>query len=184
MKRVLIIVFGDFLSFGVSFLLVLFLRYGTSLFSIELGKHLLPFIILYFSWTFVFFLFGLYDLFAIKPTIPHLRRFFLAIIFSLILGIMFFYFMPIFGISPKTNLFFQIIGFGLLSFLVRRMIYIIYSSRITRPAILVGNSKYLKELNFITVNNPQIGLKIISNTNSLNEALKKYSNIKLTLLIN
>ena len=109
MKRVEIIVLGDFLSFWVSFCLVLFLRYGTSLFQVEFQRHIFPFIILFCSWILIFFLFGLYDLFTIKPTIPHLKRFALAIIFSLLIGIIFFYFMPIFGISPKTNLFFQII---------------------------------------------------------------------------
>lgn len=183
MKRILLIVFGDFLSFWASFLLILFLRYGNNDFLGQTQKHFLPFSILYLSWILIFFLFGLYEIFKIKPTIPHLKRFSFAIITSLSLGIFFFYLIPIFGISPKTNLFFQIIGFGLFSFLFRRFIYSFLSSQITRPVVLVGKTKYLNELNGIINNNPQIGLNVISITKDLHKALKDYSEIKNSVFI-
>lgn len=183
MKRIWIVILSDFGAFWLSFFLILFLRFGSLSFQIEVQKHLFPFIILYLTWIIIFFIFGLYDLFTIKPTIPHLRRFGFAIIFSFIVGITFFYFLPIFGISPKTNLFFQIIGFGSLSFIFRRTLYSLYSSQITKPAILVGQTPYLKELHTIINNNPQIGLNVISYTSDLNKALKKYSHLKNSIFI-
>jgi exopolysaccharide biosynthesis polyprenyl glycosylphosphotransferase len=183
MKRMWLVFLGDFLSFWISSVLVLFLRYGSlSLFE-QIQRHVLPFTILYFSWILIFFLFGLYDLLTIKPTIPHLKRFGLAILFSFIIGIFFFYFMPIFGISPKTNLAFQIIGFSSFSFLLRRFLYTLYSSQITRKTILSGETEYLKELHNIIDANPQTGLKVISYTQNLQEALQKYSNQKNLLFI-
>ncbi|MDQ3076062.1 MAG: exopolysaccharide biosynthesis polyprenyl glycosylphosphotransferase [bacterium] len=183
MQRTSLIVFGDLLSFWTSFVLILYLRYGNSSFEAEALKHLDPFIILYFSWVLVFYLFGLYDLFKIKPTIPHLKQFGLAVLVSFVIGAVFFYFVPIFGVAPKTNLIYQIASFGLLSFIFRRIVYSLYSSQIVRPAILVGKTPYLEELNATINNNPQIGLKIVSYTTDLNTALKKYSSLKDSVFV-
>ena len=161
----------------------MFLRYGDNTFLIEVNRHFVPFLILYLFWALVFFLFGLYEILKIKPTIPHLKRFGFAIITSFSLGIFLFYLIPILGISPKTNLFFQIFGFGLFSFSLRRIIYSFLSSQIIRPAILVGKTEYLNELNNIIENNPQIGLKVIFLTKDLHKALESFSGIKNLVFI-
>lgn len=184
MKRISFVFLGDLLSFWVSFFLIIYIRYNSLSELNELIKlHILPFLVLYLVWVLIFYIFGLYDLYTIKPTIPHLKRFGLAIIVSFIIGIFFFYFLPIFGISPKTNLIFQIIGFGILSFFFRRILYNFYSSQITRPVILVGKTNYLNELSIIINNNPQIGLKVISVATNLQEALKSYSDINNAVFI-
>ena len=121
MSRIWIIAFGDFISFWVSFYLILSIRYWNTMTSNIIQIHALPFLILYISWILTFFLFGLYDLYNIKPTIPYLKRFGFALLVCFIIGIIFFYFIPIFGISPKTNLLFQVLGFGLISFYLRRV---------------------------------------------------------------
>jgi exopolysaccharide biosynthesis polyprenyl glycosylphosphotransferase len=184
MKRISFVFLGDLLSFWVSFFLIIYIRYHSLYELNELLKlHILPFLILYLVWVLIFYIFGLYDLYTIKPTIPHLKRFGLAIIVSFIIGIFFFYFLPIFGIAPKTNLIFQIIGFGILSFFFRRILYNFYSSQITRPVILVGKTNYLNELKITINNNPQIGLRVTSVATDLQEALKSYSEINNAVFI-
>ncbi len=183
MNRVWLIVLGDLVAFFTTFIVILYIRFGDSSFQAALGTHAIPFIILYLSWVLSFFLFGLYDLYSIKPTIPHLWRFSLALITSLIIGILLFYLVPIFGITPKTNLLFQVVGFGLLSFLLRRFVYVVFSQQITRPGILVGVTPYLEELHQTIIKNPQIGLNVISYTNDLHESLKKYSHITNAVFI-
>jgi exopolysaccharide biosynthesis polyprenyl glycosylphosphotransferase len=175
MNRVWLIIFGDFIAFWMSFLIIILVRFAPVSFHVAISTHLIPFIILYISWVLSFYLFGLYDLFTIKPTIPHLRRFGMAISVSFIIGIFLFYFVPIFGIAPKTNLIFQIIGFGLISFLIRRLIYILFSKTITRPVILIGSSPDISEIEKVITNNPQLGLKLILRTNKTEEAINDFT---------
>ena len=91
--------------------------------------------------------------------------------------------MPIFGISPKTNLFFQIICFSIFSFLFRRIFYTLFSSQITKPTVLVGKTLYLEKLQTLIKNNPQIGLRIIYSAENLRQALEKYADIKNLVFI-
>ena len=183
MKRVWFIGVGDFVAFWLSLFIILTIRFGNILDSeIALG-HIVPFAILYISWKLIFYLFGLYDLFVIKPTIPHLKRFGMALIVSFFVGILFFYVIPIFGISPKTNLLFQVIGFGIFSFTFRRMVYALYSKQITRPVIFVGEKNHLDELYTAIMSNPQIGLRVVSYTQDLAQALKNYSHLENAVFI-
>lgn len=167
--------FGDFIAFLISFILILLVRFGSSSYQTAVSTHIVPFVILYLSWMLVFFLFGLYDIFTIKPTIPHLSRFGIALFTCFGIGIFLFYFVPIFGIAPKTNLIFQVIGFGFISFLLRRIVYMLFSEKITRPVILIGSSSCIGEINSIISTNPQLGLKIIARTDDPNEAITKYA---------
>ena len=182
MNRVGFIVFGDFVAFWLSFVVILFIRFGHSSYQQAISIHFFPFVILYFSWVLSFFLFGLYDLFTIKPTIPHLNRFAWALSVCFIIGIFLFYFVSIFGITPKTNLLFQLLGFGVISFSIRRMIYVIFSETITRPVILIGSSKDIDEINDVISNHPQLGLKTIDHLENFKEAIKKYELIHLSLI--
>jgi exopolysaccharide biosynthesis polyprenyl glycosylphosphotransferase len=183
MQRARLIILGDFIAFWATLLTILYIRFGESSFRLALKAHLAPFTILYLSWALTFYLFGLYDVLNVKPTIPYFKRFGSALIISFIIGIFFFYFAPIFGISPKTNLIFQIFGFGLISFLIRREFYTLFSKKITRPVILVGNDKFFSELKQTIEKNPQIGLRIISHEQNLQEAIQKCADLKNLLFI-
>jgi exopolysaccharide biosynthesis polyprenyl glycosylphosphotransferase len=183
MNRVWLIIFGDFIAFWISFLIVFLVRFGGADYQTAISLHFIPFIILYLFWTLSFYLFGLYDLFTIKPTIPHLRRFGMAISTSFVVGIFLFYFIPIFGISPKTNLVFQIIGFGLISFFIRRMIFILFSKTVTRSVIIIGKSQNIDEIKNVIANNPQLGLKLISHKDNSEEALLDYSDTRNAVFI-
>lgn len=178
MKRIWIIVFGDFIAFWISLYVILSIRIGDVFNSSLAASHIAPFAILYISWILIFFLFGLYDLFVIKPTIPHFRKFGLALLVSLLIGILLFYLFPIFGITPKTNLLLQVILFGIFSFIQRRMFYVLYSKQITRPAVLVGEKTHLDELFNTISSNPQIGLNVVSYSQDLSESLRAYSDLK------
>ncbi len=183
MKRSGIIVLGDFLSFIISFILLIFIRFSGGDYLTAIDIHLIPFSILYLSWVLVFYIFGLYDLITIKPTIPYFKRWVLALLSSFAIGMLLFYFVPIFGISPKLNLFIQVIGFGFFSFLFRRMIFTLFTKTITQPAILVGDSSYLKELGAAIINNPQIGLQIVNHFNAISDINLDLENLKNLVII-
>lgn len=182
MKRIGFIVAGDFLAFWLSLFVILTIRYSGSNIDI-ITKHLGPFFILYIIWSLIFYLFDLYDIYKIKPNIPHLKQFGLAIIVSFVFGIFMFYLIPSFGISPKTNLIFQTLGFGSISFLLRRFFYSVSAYQVVRPAILVGGEKYLDNLNKAISQNPQIGLKIIHYSANANEVMEKFKDIRRAVFV-
>jgi exopolysaccharide biosynthesis polyprenyl glycosylphosphotransferase len=183
MNRTWLIVFGDFASFLISFVLLIFIRFSPENYQRAIDTHTTPFIILYLFWVLIFYVFGLYDLLTIKPTIPYLKRWILALLSSFIVGLLLFYFVPIFGISPKVNLVIQVVFFGLFSFLFRRSIYSLFARAITAPAILVGESPYLLELEKTINTNPQIGLKIIKHFKNGSEITEDLKNIKNLIII-
>lgn len=183
MRRVFLIWFGDFVSFWLSLWIILLFQYGNVFNSPIALNHIVPFAILYISWLLIFYLLDLYDIYTIKPTIPHLKRFFLGLIICLIIGVIFFYLIPIFGISPKTNLLLQLVLFGGFSFCLRRLFYHFYSKNVTKDTILVGKKEHLDLLYQSIQNNPQIGLKIICFSEDLMNSLKKYSSIKKSIFI-
>jgi exopolysaccharide biosynthesis polyprenyl glycosylphosphotransferase len=183
MNRIWLIVFGDFASFLISFILLIFIRFDRQDYLFAINQHFLPFTILYLSWILIFYIFGLYDLFAIKPTIPYIRRWVIALLCSFVVGILLFYFVPIFSISPKTNLVIQVLGFGIFSFLFRRIIYNFFSKTITQPTILIGDSIYLSELGKTISSNPQIGLKILGHFSTIGEININLEKIKDLVII-
>lgn len=183
MNRAWIIVFGDLVSFLVSFILLIFIRFNKESYVSAIDSHIAPFVILYLFWVLIFYIFGLYDLVTIKPTIPYLKRWMLALISSFVVGLLLFYFAPIFGISPKVNLFIQVVLFGFFSFLFRRIIYTLFAKAITQPAILVGDSSYLVELKKTIEAVPQIGLLIINHYKSTNEININEIDIKNLVII-
>lgn len=183
MNRAILIVFGDFISFLISFILLIIIRFGNGSYIHAINTHIIPFIILYLFWVLIFYIFGLYDLINIKPTIPYLKRWILALISSFIVGLLLFYFVPIFGISPKVNLIIQVGLFGLFSFFFRRIIYTLFAKAITAKAVLVGNSPYLIELKKTIMANPQIGLSVIDQFDSTDKITEEVSNMKNLVII-
>lgn len=181
-KRIGLVIAGDFVAFWLSLFLILAMKYNP-LASDIVVRHFEPFLILYLSWVLIFYLFGLYDMFTIKPTIPHLKRFFLALAVAFVFGIIFFYLIPSFGISPKTNLLFQIIGFGAISFLLRRLFYSLYSKKFARPAVLVGNSYCMQKILSTIMTNPHLGLRALAHSSDMSELTEDYGKIKNVLFI-
>lgn len=183
MRRTWLVVFGDTLAFWVSFLAMLFIRFDSSFPRLALAEHFLPFTILFAAWLLCFYLFGLYDLLNIKPTIPYAKRFALALLASAALGVLLFYFVPFFNIAPKTNLLLEIVGFALLSFGARRAVYSLFSKQIRRKAILSGETPYMRELYRLIMENPQLGLCVVSFTKDLRQALQNSPDRKDAVLI-
>lgn len=174
---------GDLFIYYLSFALIILIRFGRSAFLFEIDRHFLPFLLLYITSIFIFYISGLYDIYKIKPIIPNLKTYIISLSILFIIAIIFFYFIPFFGITPKTNLLYQIISYGILSFTIRRLIYNLYSSSIYKPVILVGNTNYMAEISRTIKDNPQIGLKIISEVESYTKIDPEFLSKKDLVLI-
>jgi hypothetical protein len=183
MNRTWFIVLGDLASFLISFIILILIRFHNGEYLYAIDTHTVPFFILYLVWMCIFYIFGLYDLITIKPTIPYLKRWILAIIVSFVSGLLLFYLVPIFGISPKINLFIMVVFFGFFSFLFRRTVYTLFAKAMVQKAILIGNSPYLSELENIINKNPQTGLHIIEHLENSKKINLNSENIKNIVII-
>ena len=126
------------------------------------GLHFWPFTIIIFVWILIFFISGLYEkhTLILKSRLP--STVFNAQIANSFLAVLFFYFIPYFGIAPKTNLFiYLVISFGFI------LLWRIYGDKILNPfakqkGIIVGSGEEMKELLEEVNHNPKYGLQFNS----------------------
>ena len=126
------------------------------------GLHFWPFTLIIAIWILVFFISGLYEkhTLILKSRLP--STVFNAQIANSFIAVLFFYFIPYFGITPKTTLFiYLIISFGFI------LLWRIYGDRFLHPSvkqkgIIVGSGEEMKELLEEVNNNPRYGLEFIS----------------------
>ena len=124
--------------------------------------HLWPFTIIMGVWVLVFFIYGLYEkhTLILKSRLP--STVFNAQIANSFIAVLFFYFIPYFGITPKTNLFIYLIISS--SFI---LLWRVYGDKFLHPlekqkGIIVGSGEEMKELLEEVNNNPRYGLEFIS----------------------
>ncbi len=155
-KEAFFLFFGDLLVFLASLWLTLFFRYQEIPGKEEFVNHLKPFSILFAVWFLVFFIAGLYEkhtlIFQSKlpNTLLHTQ------LANIVIAITFFYFIPFFGITPKTNLFIYLaISFILILFWRVKGQKFFYTSK-RQNAMLVGHGEEMKELKEEVNNNEPI----------------------------
>ncbi len=105
------------------------------------------FLVLYIIWIFIIFVLNLYDLHFFKKPIDF---FFNLVIFSVLaffIGVTYFYFRPIFSITPKTLLLLNVIIFDVI-FLIWRYLFNLFleAKRVKEKVVIVGFYKRLKEI--------------------------------------
>lgn len=161
-KETIALFLGDIVLLYFSLWAALSLREWGIPSSNSWGLHFRPFTIIIFVWVLVFFISGLYEkhTLILKSRLP--STVFNAQIANSFIAVLFFYFIPYFGITPKTNLFiYLVISFGLI------LLWRIYGDRILHPlakqkGIIVGSGEEMKELLEEVNNNSRYGLEFIS----------------------
>jgi len=150
---------GDVLILIASLWLTLLIRH-LAIPSRELfADHLTPFVILFAVWIVIFFIAGLYEKHTVvfQNELPKLLLKTQGI--NVFIAVLFFYLIPYFGITPKTNLFiyiavsfclilaWRLYGFGFLGL-----------RRTQQPAAIIGSGDEMRELRDEVNANPQSGL--------------------------
>ena len=161
-KEAFFLFIGDAFFFIVSLWLTLLVRYGGAADSKIFADHLAPFSILFIVWFLVFFIAGLYEkhTLILKSRLPTIIL--NTQIINSVLAVLFFYFIPYFGITPKTNLFiYLVISFGLI------LVWRIYGEplfgfRGKQNALLIGSGEEMRELLQEVNNNSRYNLYFIS----------------------
>ena len=153
---------GDFLFFLFSLWLSLLIRNGqlpsTEIFYV----HLIPFSILFAVWICVYYIAGLYERHTtiLQSKLPSILG--VAQLTNSIVAIVFFYFVPFFGITPKTILFiYLIVSFSAILFW-RTRIYFLFIPKKKVNAIMIGSGDEMKEILKEVNSNPTYSLNFIT----------------------
>ncbi|MBX4210748.1 exopolysaccharide biosynthesis polyprenyl glycosylphosphotransferase [Candidatus Parcubacteria bacterium] len=153
---------GDIVFFIISLWIMLVIRYGELPNHEVISLHLIPFSILFCVWIMVFFVAGLYEKHTVilKNKLPTIIL--NAQIVNSVIAVLFFYFIPYFGITPKTNLFlYLIISFALI-LMWRIYGHAILGASRKEKAILIGTGQEVQELKEEVNNNSRYNLKFVT----------------------
>lgn len=161
-KESAILFIGDITFFLLALWLTLLVRYTSIPDSTLWVGHLVPFSLLFAIWTLVFFIAGLYEkhTLILKSRLPSIIL--RAQVINSGIAVIFFYFIPYFNITPKTNLFIDLVfSFGLI-YIWRVYLVSFLGFKKQEKALLIGSGEEMKELKNEVNENPKYGLKFIS----------------------
>lgn len=172
-----IMFFSDIIIFLLSLVIVLYLRYGNSGFSSQFLTHKDPFTFILFLWLIIFYIFNLYTYKAFNSTLEIFRSLTMTLTINFLLTITIFYiFSRFFNLTPKFNLIFFTIVFGILDLLWRYILRIIFIKKEHVSNILIlASSPLVQEVTEHINKNPQLGYSAYlfdNNKISLKETIK------------
>ena len=153
---------GDVAAFFAALWLMLLLRYGKFPDTNVFFLHLAPFSILFLVWLLVFFIAGLYQKHTVilKSRLPTLL--FNTLVVNTVVAVSFFYFIPYFVITPKTNLFIYLAVSFALILLWRIYGFPLLASRRKQNALLIGRGEEMRELYDEVNNNSRYSIRFVS----------------------
>ena len=145
-KEAILLFFGDIFFFVLSLWIALVLRFWDVPSIDRFVTHLIPFSILFFFWILVYFIAGLYEkhTLILKNSLPTII--FNTQIINSIFAIVFFYFIPFFGIAPKTILFVYLFVSFVAILAWRLYGGVLFGKSAKQSAILIGSGSEMKEL--------------------------------------
>lgn len=174
MKKFLLFISDTTLLF-LSLLLTLYLRYGQSNTDWQFDLHIIPFSLIFIVWLIVFYIANLYEPSTLRNNIHFYSSLLQTIVVSTVISIMIFYLIPLFRITPKTNLLIFVAIFAGLEFSARSTFNQIFEKKFKRSLLIVGLNKQAFELSQFIKNNPQLGydLKYVVDLSSENSPISK-----------
>ncbi|KKW35781.1 MAG: sugar transferase [Candidatus Adlerbacteria bacterium GW2011_GWA2_54_12] len=144
--RTLILFAGDLIFFVLALWFSLALRELMPPPSVLFFAHLVPFAFLFAAWISVFFIAGLYERSVILARRALSATLLVAQIINLVLAALFFFFVPAFGIAPKTLLVIYLIVSFLLVLLWRAALFPRLGQGEPERALLIGESPRFVDL--------------------------------------
>jgi exopolysaccharide biosynthesis polyprenyl glycosylphosphotransferase len=159
--RTLVLFVGDLVFFTLSLWLSLYLRVFEVPSRMLFAEHMVPFSLLFVAWVFVFFIAGLYEsrliIFARRALSATLLT---AQVINMILAALFFFFIPLFGIAPKTLLIIYLFVSFVLVLFWRAALFPWLGLAKPEAAVLVGEGSEIEELGRALAGAPRAPLRI------------------------
>ena len=158
----LLILFGDVVVFILALWLSLAFRYGGRPSAELFETHLWPFTLVFIVWIIVFYIADLYG----RQTVVFRKKFMGALFRTQLansgIAVLIFYFIPTFGLTPKTILFINLLVTLVLISLWRSYI----SARIFQSdrerTLVIGTGKQVSELKTAINEHPQFGMEVVN----------------------
>lgn len=147
----------DLIVLYSSLALVLLIRYAPAEWQAQEQLHIVPFSLLFAVWVLSFYIANLYERRALRNTRDFFERLAQAITVASILSVLFFYLIPYFGITPKTNLFFFIVLSAGLMTGIRAAVNRFIAGGSKKRLLIVGVNDESLELGKYILDNPQLG---------------------------
>ena len=163
--KITAILLGDIALFYAALFLSLLIRYRGEYISAAYSfmyAHVVPFSFVLVAWVLVFYLFDLYREQNFKPDSHTFGVYARALGVNVATAIaIFYFFFPVFGISPKTNLVIFAVLFAGIDYLYRLGLGSVFVRRGMRNAIVfVGDSVEMREAVAFIRENPQVGYAV------------------------
>lgn len=163
--KIFLLILSDITIFFAALGLTLVIRYTLIdhdyiVFKNSISLHLIPFSIIFALWLTVFWAAGLYDLSKLKNEELFYKNLFITFGINAAIAVSFFYFIPYFIITPKTNLFIDLALTLTILYFWRQ-----YFNRWAGKAfginmVFLGASQEIMELKEFLNNNPQLGYQV------------------------
>jgi len=148
--------FGDITTFYGALAVVLWIRYPHG-FRASFDLHFLPFTTIFLLWLLVFYIFNLYEIGFAKNDARFFSNFIYAIASSSLISVALFYLIPLYGITPKTNLAIFVGIYAALGLFWRYGFNKIVSKTSTNNTLIIGNSEQAQEMYDFLLANKQLG---------------------------
>ncbi|MDP3729428.1 MAG: sugar transferase [bacterium] len=155
------LVLGDIATLYIALIITLIIRYQSFFYFQLIENHVEPFTLVFAIWIIVFYIAGLYDFKSLKNNFDFEKNFWYTLIFNGTVTALFFYAIPYFLITPKTNLFIFIFIFGLLNYGWRKLYNVgLIKAGSEHNLLIVGSNKTAQDIVEHLTANPQFGYHI------------------------
>ena len=175
MKKFLIFL-SDTTILYISLVLTLLIRYPDK-FQEQYRIHLYPFSLIFISWLLVFYIANLYEPKLLRNNVHFYSALFRAIIIVAVIAVLFFYLIPLYGITPRTNLLIFLMIFTGLEFANRSIANNVLQKGFKKSVLIVGTNNQSLELDLFIKENPQLGYEIKSVIDIFSDKLKNIDQI-------
>ena len=144
MKKVLLFL-SDIAILYSSLVLTIFIRYPDR-FEEQYWTHLYPFSLIFILWLLVFYIANLYEPKLLRNNIHFYSALFQTITITAAISVLFFYLIPLYGITPRTNLLIFVAIFSGLEFINRYTSNNILQKGFKKSVLIVGTNTQSLEL--------------------------------------
>ncbi len=163
--KIFLLFVSDILIFYISLSLTLIIRYIAidrvpATFFSSANLHFTSFSIIFIFWLIVFWAAGLYDIIKLRNEELFYKTLIIALLINAVLAISFFYFIPYFIITPKINLFIDLVLTLVILYFWRQYFNKWASRAFKIDMVFLGASPETIELKEFLNNNPQLGYKV------------------------
>ncbi|OGN00156.1 MAG: hypothetical protein A3B91_01945 [Candidatus Yanofskybacteria bacterium RIFCSPHIGHO2_02_FULL_41_29] len=139
--------------------ITLFIRYKDN-FGEQYEIHFAPFLFIFALWIFILYITNLYDFGFLRNNLEFYSNLSRTIVIASAISFIFFYLIPVFDITPRTNLVIFIGLFSGIIFATRTVFNKANAGGFKKPLLIVGVNNQSLELAKFVEENPQLGYEL------------------------